>query len=101
MNHQLKLPYNKVIVDDRLREQDVGIFENHTYLEYEAYFSSPEDRFILAAPQGESGSEVLARTQELLLKIAVDHPNETVLLVTHAYNCCHINLSLEFFGSFD
>lgn len=94
VGNQLNLPYQKMVVEERLREQFFGIFEDRTYEEYDAYFSSPEEVFIYAAPGGEAGSELFARTRDLLLKIAVSHPNETVLLVTHAYNCCQISKCL-------
>ncbi len=94
VNHQLQLPYEKIIVDDRLREQFFGTYEGRTYEEYSAYFPSPDDVFVEAVPAGESGNALFCRTKELLLNIASCHSNQTILLVTHGYNCCHISKCL-------
>lgn len=90
----LSIPYENMLVEERLREQFFGDFEGRTYHEYIAYFSSPEDVFIKAAPGGESGSESFARTQDFLWEIATNHQDETILLVTHAFNCSLISKCL-------
>jgi broad specificity phosphatase PhoE len=90
----LHLPYQKIAIEKDLREQFFGEFEGLTYREYVAYFSSPEDVFVGAVPGGESGQELFNRTRRMLLKIAQKHSHETVLLVTHAFNCCQISKCL-------
>lgn len=90
----LQIPYRKILVEEDLREQYFGTFEDHTYHEYEAYFSESGDEFIYAVPGGESGAELFFRTNEFLSRIAKNHQNETILLVTHGYNCCQISKCL-------
>lgn len=90
----LKIPFQKVCVEEDLREQPVGIFENRTYEEYEGYFTSTNDLFTLGAPEGETGEELFLRSRLLLWRVATKHFNETILLVTHAYNCCQIHKCL-------
>lgn len=91
---QLKLPYQKMFVEERLREQFYGDFEDRTYEEYEAYFFNFEDVYVEAVPNGESGLELFSRTRDLLWSIVTRHQDETILLVTHAYNCCQISKCL-------
>jgi broad specificity phosphatase PhoE len=86
----LKLSYLKVIIDERLRQQDFGIFEGSTYHQYKNYFPSSEALYIQGAPGGESGKAIYARTRDLLWKIATSD-EKNVLIVTHAFNIAYIN----------
>ena len=89
----LEVPHHKIIVDDRLREQSFGDYEGYTWEEYESKFPTLE-AFDQAAPNGETGFDVLARTHEFLRHIFERHPGQTVLLVTHGYNCSIISIGL-------
>lgn len=89
------IPHTKIAVEDRLREQFFGEFENRSYEEYVAYFSNPENALNGVVPGGEPSSKVFNRTHELLWQIAADHSQETVLLVTHSFNCSLISQCLE------
>lgn len=95
----LQIPYQKIQVDERLREQFFGSFEDRTYEEYEAYFPSIENVYVHAVPEGESGIELFSRTHNFLHHIIRKHNNETLLLITHAYNCCQISYCLT--GSYN
>ncbi|MFA6916725.1 MAG: histidine phosphatase family protein [Parachlamydiales bacterium] len=90
----LGVPHLKVAVAEDLREQHFGIFEGRSYYEYVDFFDDPEDVYTKAAPEGESGEELYIRTKEFLRKVASAHEKETVVLVTHAFNCHHINYCL-------
>lgn len=90
----LKIPYHKMIVDERLREQFFGDCEGYTWQEYESIFPPLED-LNQAAPNGESGLEVMERTREFLRQIITQHPQKTILIVTHGYNCSLINQCLK------
>lgn len=89
----LEIPHYKIFVDDRLKEQSFGDYEGYTWEEYESKFSTLE-AFDQAAPNGETGFDVLARTQEFLRHIIESHPNKTILLVTHGYNCSIVSICL-------
>jgi alpha-ribazole phosphatase len=90
LGDRLQVPYQKILVDERLREQFFGKYEDRTYEEYESTFNSHEELFAEAAPEAEYGREVFARTLEFLETIAAMHKRETILLVTHGYNTSHI-----------
>lgn len=100
VNLKLNLPFQKIIVEEKLREQFFGEFENGSYLEYEGYFPKINDVFFEAVPGGESGKELYTRTRELLWKIVKDENNnsQTLLLITHGFNSCQISKCLS--GSF-
>lgn len=91
---QLKIAPENMIVHDDLREQHFGIFENKTYDEYSSHFATGMDMFAGPVPEGEHGEDVSLRTKELLKEIASKHSGKTVLLVTHAFNCCHVSMLL-------
>jgi probable phosphoglycerate mutase len=91
----LDLPYQKVAVEDRLREQFFGHFEDHLFADYLSYFDNPEDAFAKAAPGGESGAAVFQRTVEFLRDIGEQHQEETIVLITHAFNHLHISMCLQ------
>lgn len=87
----LNIPFQNIIIDDRLREQSWGTFEGKTFEEYESYFKSPdEDVYIAAVPGGESGAELFSRTLDFL-RSASRQSHKTILVVTHAYNGSQIN----------
>lgn len=94
IGRELNVPFQKFIVDDQLREQYFGEYEERTYFEYKSLLSTFDEEFHGKAPGGESGKEVHARTVDFLHKIALDHHNETILIVTHCFNCCQIGKCL-------
>lgn len=90
----MEIPSFKLTVTEFLREQHFGIYEERSYYEYVNHFDDPEDVYSLGAPHGETGKELYERTRDFLLNIADTHSNETILFVTHAFNCHHINYCL-------
>ena len=92
---ELKIPYDRIFIDERLREQYFGSFEGSTSEEYIAHFSKREDVLVYAVPLGESGAEVLLRTEDFLRNIVSKHYNETILIVTHGFNCGHISKCIK------
>lgn len=96
----LGLPYKKTFVDEKLAQQDFGVFEGSTYQQFKAYFPSSDALYIKGAPEGESGKSVYARTRDLLWKIVASDETQ-VLIVTHAFNIAYINRLLTGdFGTF-
>jgi broad specificity phosphatase PhoE len=90
----LNIPYGKMVVDERLREQSYGDYEGYTWVEYEKLFP-PLDTLEAAAINGESGLQVYERTQNFLYEIVRTHPGKTILIVTHGYTCVNIQLCLR------
>ena len=71
-----------------LREIDHGKWEGMVHKEVEKkdaaqYAAWSADPFVTAPPGGESGLHVLARALPALRKIVADHPDQTVLVVSH------------------
>ena len=77
-----------VVERDGLREISHGHWEGRTRREVEEgfpeeYAAWEEDPFTFAPEGGESGVAVLARALPVIRGIVVDHPDETVLVVSH------------------
>lgn len=95
----VKVPAHQITIDARLREQFFGEYEERTFKEYGEYFSTVDEMYLEAAPGGESGREVFQRTRDFLVSLAANHYNETILVVTHGFNCCQISMCLS--GAYD
>lgn len=91
---ELNIPENRIIADDNLAEQYFGDYENRTLDDYIAYFKDPADVFSRAVPNGERGSDVYERTNKFLFSLTSKHTQETILVITHGFNCCHISFNL-------
>ena len=77
-----------VVERDGLREISHGHWEGRTRREVEEgfpeeYAAWEEDPFTFAPEGGESGVAVLARALPVIRSIVVDHPEDTVLVVSH------------------
>jgi broad specificity phosphatase PhoE len=71
-----------------LREIDHGHWEGMLHKDVEEqfaaeYLSWEADPLLTAPPGGETGLNVLARSQPELRRIVVDHPGQTVIVVSH------------------
>lgn len=94
LTNYLNIPYGKIIVDGRLREQNFGDYEGKTWKEYESIFP-PLEGLDETPPNGESGRAVFIRAKEFLAEIFHKHPNQTIMLVTHGYFCICLNIALQ------
>ncbi|MBJ7449646.1 MAG: histidine phosphatase family protein [Parachlamydiales bacterium] len=81
-------------VEPLLKEQYFGVCEGKTLQEYRQIFSKSEDVFLGSAEGGESGVSLHERTMLCIESIAKRFNNQTILLITHGYNSCHINYCL-------
>jgi len=85
----LAAPHQLPVVErDGLREISHGHWEGRTRREVEEgfpeeYTAWEEDPFTFAPEGGESGVAVLARALPVIRSIVVDHPEDTVLVVSH------------------
>lgn len=75
----------KVVIDKRLREINCGMFDDKPVAEYHAYFASLEEKFIKAAPKGESLNDVKKRMTEFVYEIDQKYAGKNILIVSHEY----------------
>lgn len=85
LRKKLGLPQEKLLVDDRLREVDTGVFNLRPVKEYRAFFSSTLEKFSKRPDGGENLEEMKNRLAEFLYEIDAKHKNEKILIVTHEY----------------
>ena len=77
-----KLAVN-VILDKRLREINVGIFQGKRTKQYYDYFSSPKVRFRKAPPQGENLRDCQRRVFDFFKEIDRKYKDKKILIVSH------------------
>jgi isoleucyl-tRNA synthetase len=80
----LKLPPQKVIFDQRIREINTGIFDNQNVEQYRNYATLSE-KFFQAPPQGENLNDVKRRVTEFLYTIDQHYKNKNILIISHEY----------------
>lgn len=74
-----------IIIDERIKEIDTGIFDGRTIQEYRNNFSSLQDKFIKRPEGGENIIDVKRRAMALLEELETRYSGKTILLVTHEY----------------
>lgn len=74
-----------VVIDERLIEQDYGIYEGTDHLG--AGFLANKRQFALRYPGGESMMDLAGRLYPLLKELPEKYPGKTVLLVCHGGVC--------------
>lgn len=80
----LGLSEDQVIVDDRLREQDPGIFEGKQWRDYHDFLAGHERNwFTTPVPEGESYAEIRTRVGDLLYELDAKHAGKRILFVAH------------------
>ncbi len=79
----LGLPESAVIVEERLREVNPGVFDQKPVVEFRSFFSSWAERFTKAPLGGTDYSVMRRRLGEFLLEIDAAQNGKTVLLITH------------------
>jgi broad specificity phosphatase PhoE len=90
----LQLAPNQIYVDPLLTIQSFGNFNGVDYDLYKDQFGSFEAMLTGSINGVEPGSEVFERSRQFLWKIASSDQN-VILIVTHAFNICHMNMSLK------
>jgi isoleucyl-tRNA synthetase len=85
----LGLPTSAVIVDDRLKEIQTGIFSGRPIAEYRAFFDGESDptlaRFEKRPEGGETLVDVRQRVGEFLYEADAANDGESILVVAHEY----------------
>jgi len=88
-----KLTPDQLIPDYHLTMQNFGVFEGYDFDEYKQLFSSQEEMLEGNAAGGELGSLVFERTKSFLYNLS-ELTETTFLVITHAFNFCHIRMCL-------
>lgn len=90
-----------LLVDERLRERDLGAFDGLTGDGIRAAYPDEAQRrqrvgkLYYRPPGGESWCDVVLRVRSLLLTIAAEHPDQTVWAFTHQAVIMSFRIALE------
>lgn len=84
---------SQVTIDSRLGMQFFGDLEEVDYDVYKSYFESDTDMLQSTPTNGEPGTAVFNRLQNFLITLGTLQ-DQTVLVITHAFNYCHISKCL-------
>ena len=87
------LPPSQLIPDARLGMQNFGSAEGLNYTLYKQLFDSEKEMLEEGVADGESGCAVFTRIQAFLNSLA-NQNDQTLLIITHAFNFCHISKCL-------
>jgi probable phosphoglycerate mutase len=79
---------HEIVLDERLRERHLGIFQGLTRAEMAARYPEEWHLYRTAGPDvvipgGESARQRFERSTSCLREIALNHPGETLVIVTH------------------
>ncbi len=75
----------KIIFDKRIRELNTGTFDGKKPSDYHEFFSSMEEKFIKAPPEGENLIELKNRMSEFLYDIEEKYQGKNILIISHEY----------------
>ena len=73
----------KVVLDSRLRDINLGIYNSKSKKEYKHFLSTQKQRFSKRPPQGESWNDVKKRMMNFFKDIDEKHKNKNILIVSH------------------
>ena len=79
----IDLKESRIIVDDRLREIDVGEFDGRSIDDYRAFFATNEEKFDKRPKGAETMREVRERVMRFLYEIEEKYKNKNILIVSH------------------
>jgi len=75
----------QIVVDDRIKEIDTGVFNGRPIAEYRGNFASMEEKLTKRPEGGECLLDVKRRAMALLEELEERYADKTILLVTHEY----------------
>ncbi len=81
---RIRLPQVQIIIDNRLRVPHFGIFEGKTVAEYNAHFSSLEQKIFETPQGGESMLDCRKYATEFLYDIDMRYSNKKILIISHS-----------------
>jgi isoleucyl-tRNA synthetase len=80
-----QLGIEKINFNKNLREIYTGTFDGTDVKNYHQFYSSLEEKFMKAAPQGENLRDVALRQYEFVKECEEKYKNKTILVVGHEY----------------
>ena len=83
MQKEFGLPESALMVDERLRERSVGVYDGKLITEWVSFFMSLGEEFKRAPEGAETFTEVKKRVAEFLFEIERRYTNKTILIITH------------------
>jgi isoleucyl-tRNA synthetase len=83
MANEIGFEKSKIIYDERIRELNVGSFDNRRIDEYRNYFTTLLERFEKASPNGENLNQLKKRGMDFLQEIDKKFQNKNILIVGH------------------
>lgn len=75
----------KIIVDERIKEIDTGVFDGKSISEYRGNFVSQAEKFTKRPEGGENLLDVKRRVMSFLEEIEKEYSGKKILIVTHEY----------------
>ncbi|MBI3634127.1 MAG: class I tRNA ligase family protein [Candidatus Yonathbacteria bacterium] len=91
----LGLNSKEIIIDERLKEIDTGVFDGKSIDDYRGYFASMREKFIKRPEKGENLLDVKRRVMELMDELEEKYQGKNILLVTHEYPLWMITSGVE------
>lgn len=79
------LEEKNIIVDDRIKEIQTGVFNGKHVNEYHSFFSSISEKFEKAPEGGESLKDLRKRVGEFLYEINSKYSDKNILIISHEY----------------
>lgn len=80
VNQVLKLPLR---FDLRLREMDFGVLNGQPTLAYQSMFKNDPEKYLKAAPGGETRRQVKLRMLQVFFEIEKKHKRKNILIISH------------------
>ncbi len=77
------LPDSAIMVDERIREVELGIYSGKSLDEWHAFYGSVEERFLNAPEGGESFADIQRRMGEFLFDLERRYVGKNILIVSH------------------
>ena len=80
---ELGLPDSALMVDERIKEMNIGVHDGITVKEWEGMFSSPKDYFTKTLEGGENFYDIRRRMGDFLFEIERRYSGKNILIVSH------------------
>ncbi len=80
---ELGLPDSAAMVDERLREVNLGVFSGRSMQEWKAFYGSVAERFARAPEGGESFTDVRRRVGSFIFDLEQRYAGKNILIVSH------------------
>ena len=79
----IKLSDDQIVIDDRLHEMSIPMYEGRTWMEYHTQYPKTLENFSTAQEGNESYADVKRRVMNFLFDIEEKYKDKKILIVTH------------------